>query len=75
MCSPAIGTDGTIYVGTNDYYFDALNPNGTLKWSYYTDIGSVVSSPAIGADGIVYVGLLDGSVYAFNPDGTIKGHI
>ena len=32
--SPAIGSDGTIYVGSDKLY--AINPNGTFKWSYTT---------------------------------------
>jgi hypothetical protein len=32
--SPALGADETIYVGSNDYKLYAINPNGTLKWSY-----------------------------------------
>ena len=49
----------------------ALNPDGSLKWSYQTG-GEVYSSPAIGADGTVYVGSCDGKVYALNPDGSLK---
>ena len=30
--SPAIGTDGTIYVGSWDNYLYALDPDGTEKW-------------------------------------------
>jgi outer membrane protein assembly factor BamB len=29
--SPAIGDDGTIFVGSEDYYLYAVNPDGTLK--------------------------------------------
>uniref|UniRef100_UPI003467EF7C Cell surface protein n=1 Tax=synthetic construct TaxID=32630 RepID=UPI003467EF7C len=53
--SPAIGQDGTIYVGSNDHYLYAINPNGKLKWKFETG-GSVHSSPAIGQDGTIYVG-------------------
>ena len=35
--------DGTIYVGSQDYYLYALNPDGTKKWSYET--GAAVWSP------------------------------
>jgi len=71
--SPAVGTNGTIYMEINDTYLYALNPNGTLKWRYETwETGSVPSSPAIGADGIVYVGSRDQYLYALNPDGTLK---
>ena len=53
--SPAIGADGTIYVGSDDHKLYAVNPNGTQKWAFNTGI-AVDSSPAIGADGTIYVG-------------------
>ncbi|MEN6343074.1 MAG: PQQ-binding-like beta-propeller repeat protein, partial [Methanospirillum sp.] len=68
---PAIGEDGTIYVGSNDKNFYAVNPDGTIKWSYTTG-DRVYGTPAIGADGTVYVGSLDQNLYALNPDGTLK---
>ena len=69
--SPAIGPDGTIYVGSQDDYLYAVNSNGSLKWRLQT--GDVVrSSPAIGTDGTVYVGSYDNRLYAINPGGTIK---
>ena len=71
--SPAIGLDGTIYVGSYNGFVYALNPNnGVLKW--LASVGaSVPSSPAIGSDGIIYVGSLDSRVYALNPDdGSVK---
>ena len=71
--SPAIGADGTIYVGSNDNNLYAINPDGTLKWSGTT--GDMVrSSPAIGADGTIYVGSDDNNLYAINPDGSQKGY-
>jgi outer membrane protein assembly factor BamB len=64
---PAIGDDGTIYVGSLDDYFYAINPNGTLKWRFKT--GDIISgSPAIANDGIVYISSYDGWLYALNPD-------
>jgi len=69
--SPAIGGDGTIYVGSEDGRIYAINSNGTLKWNYQTG-GFIISSPAIGADGTIYVGSSDGRVYAINPNGTLK---
>jgi len=82
--SPAIGSDGTIYVGGDGVYFGgsydnklyAIEPDGTLKWSYATE-GAIHSSPAIGPDGTIYVGG-DGPgpivhyLYAINPDGSLK---
>ncbi len=53
--SPAIGSNGTIYVGSWDDNLYAINPDGTLKWSYA--IGSNIdSSPAKGSGGTIYVG-------------------
>ena len=69
--SPAIGLDGTIYVGSNDFYLYALNPDVTKKWEFKTG-DLVFSSPAIGSDGTIYVGSHDYSLYALNPDGTKK---
>ncbi len=69
--SPAIGADGTIYVGSHDGRLYAINPDGSLKWALATK-GRVGSSPAIGADGTIYVGSLDSNLYAINPDGTQK---
>ena len=67
--SPAISSDGTIYVASDGLY--ALNPNGALKWMYKTG-DKIYSSPAIGSDGTIYVGSRDGYLYAINPDGTLK---
>jgi len=69
--SPAIGSDGTVYIGSWGNRLYAINPDGTLKWSYQT--GSWIrSSPAIGCDGTVYVGSDDGKLYAINSDEILK---
>lgn len=66
--SPAIGADGTIYVGSESYpppetgkpqeksaYFYAFNPDGTLKWEYEAAGSSWVNStPSIADDGTIY---------------------
>jgi outer membrane protein assembly factor BamB len=80
--SPAIGADGTIYVGSNDGNVYAINPDGTpkgLSWPIATG-GPVISSPAIEdngtpadiSDDTIYVGSNDGHLYAINTDGTQK---
>ena len=68
--SPAIGADGTIYVGSDDGKLYAVNPNGSKRWEFLTTGSGVSSSPAIGADGTIYVGSLDGELYAVNPNGS-----
>ena len=72
--SPAIGADGTIYVGSMDSALYAINPDGTRKWRFA--IGwATASSPAIGADGTIYVGSrYYNYFYAVNPDGTERWH-
>ncbi len=66
--SPAIASDGTIYVG-GDIDLYAVNPDGTMKWKFPT--GSLIehSSPAIGADGTIYIGSYDHSLYAVTDGG------
>ena len=71
MSSPAIGADGTMYVGSYHGNLEGINPDGTEKWSFTTN-GAVPSSPAIGADGTIYVGSYDKKLYAVDPDGTKK---
>lgn len=64
--SPAIGADGTIYVGSDDGKLYALDgATGQKRWEFQTG-AAVVSSPSIGDDGTVYVGSKDGIVYALN---------
>lgn len=72
LLSPAIGPDGTIYFGVYSYFY-AINPDSSLKWklsrsgSYYS-----VSIPSIASDGTIY--LVDGGIlYAFDPsDGSTR---
>ena len=40
--SHAIGPDGTIYVGSWDGKLYAINPNGSLKWSFQTGGGMCI---------------------------------
>ena len=62
--SPAIGSDGTVYVGSYDKKLYAINPKSGVKlWEFETG-NSVNSSPAIGPDGTVYVGSGDKKLYA-----------
>jgi outer membrane protein assembly factor BamB len=71
LSSPAVGSDGTVYVGSHDYKLYAFNPSGTVKWTYATG-GAIYSSPALGSDGTVYIGSDDYKVHAVNPDGSFK---
>ena len=66
--SPAIGVDGTLYVGSDDNRLYAIDPDGSQKWSFMTD-GAVASSPAIAVDGTIYAASNDGRLYAITQDG------
>jgi len=72
LSSPAIDSDGTIYVGSGDNKLYAFNSDGTLKWSYITGGDVSISSPAIGSDGTIYLGGVGNKLYALNSDGTLK---
>lgn len=72
-----LGPDGTIYQGSWDGYFYAINNDGTLKWKYKT-AGAVSYPTSIDQNGTIYLGGgdahagPDGNLYAFSPDGTLK---
>lgn len=66
--TPAIGADGTLYVGSYDGKLYALNSKtGKQKWAFETG-WAIASSPAIGADGTIYIGSGDGKLYALDPN-------
>ena len=70
--SPAIGSDGTVYVGSWDKKLYAINgKTGVKLWEFETG-GCVHSSPAIGSDGTVYVGSDDKKLYAINGKSGVK---
>ena len=66
--SPAVGADGTVYVGADQSVF-AINPDGTIKWRYQTNSLVGFSSPAIGTDGTIYIGSDDFNLYALEDGG------
>ncbi len=76
-CSPAIGSNGVVYVTTSgsSRYSDvsggklvAIDPHGIKKWAFQTRL-DIKSSPAIGADGAIYFGCRDRRIYAISPVG------
>jgi len=71
---PAIGGDGTIYIGDSQRVLYALNPlNGSIRWQYPTGAGILTKLlPVIGSDGTIYFGTADKGLFAINSDGTLK---
>ncbi len=67
--SPAIGADGTIYIGTHDGKMNALSADlSTVKWS--VSVGGDASATI--ADGVIYAGSTDKKVYAIDANGAVK---
>jgi outer membrane protein assembly factor BamB len=66
MSSPAISSNGLVYVGMANNWLLCLNEmSGLSVWSYLTD-GPIFSSPAI-VDNHVLIGTTGSSVYCFGP--------
>lgn len=62
--SPVVDGNGTIYIGSGDHYFYAIDQFGTILWRFKTD-EIIDSSALLDDEGNVYVGSGDGYVYAF----------
>ena len=71
--SPALTSEGILYVGSTDGRVFSLSRDGGLLWQFDTHAG-VQAPPAIGLDGTIYIGSGDGRFYALAPDGTEKWH-
>jgi outer membrane protein assembly factor BamB len=71
-CSPVIGDDLTIYIGSNDGFLYAINQDGTMKWKYYCGGSLGVDEIAINDNGIIYCGASSGYLYALYPNGTLQ---
>jgi outer membrane protein assembly factor BamB len=84
--SPAVGADGTIYLGTADgdtkTPLIAVSGDGTVEWMFEPQNlpegvepthFDIYSSPALGSDGTIYFGHEIGRVYALDPeDGSMQ---
>lgn len=83
--SPALGHDGTLYVGTNgmtpvgtsqslqeaSYPLIALSPDGDTRWEFSVPHW-IRSAPAVVSDGTIYFGSWDGNLYALSAEGEFK---
>ena len=70
VSSPAIGADGTIYIGCMDGKLYAIDPgNGSARWTFVSGAYFVVGSPSVDGAGRIYVGDSDGVIHALFPTG------
>ena len=70
LASPAVGLDGTIYIGSYDRMLHAITPAGSNKWAFTlptSGAGGIYASPAIGPNGTIYCGSEEGRLYALDP--------
>ncbi len=67
---PTLGRDGTVYVGTEEGGFFAINLNGSLKWR--VSVGGYVGiAPNVDNNGNLYLACDDAQLYVFNPAGNL----
>ncbi|MGE0792076.1 MAG: PQQ-binding-like beta-propeller repeat protein [Sandaracinaceae bacterium] len=76
LSSPAIDSDGTLYIGSIDDHLYAIASDGRMRWDYETG-ADVSSSPVIGDAGLIYIGSDDQHVHAVDRDGQLawKTHV
>jgi outer membrane protein assembly factor BamB len=64
----AIGYDGTYYAGNTNFNYYAINPDGSLRWTYETGSNNW-SIAGLGDDGTLFWASNDTFVRAVRPDG------
>jgi|GEM_PF-952602 len=75
----SVGPDGTIYFANISLVY-AINPDGTLKWNYYSQ-ARVFAGPTVGPDGNIYaanddVGQPNGrGAFVLSPSGTLLSNL
>lgn len=68
--APAIGPDGTAYIGDEARRLLAIDAAGQQRFSFISG-GPVRAAPALRADGSVIFGAYDGVLYALRADGSL----
>ncbi|MBT6462332.1 MAG: SUMF1/EgtB/PvdO family nonheme iron enzyme [Opitutae bacterium] len=66
--TPAIGSDGTLYVHDRRNIYALDGETGTKKWEYFTGFSD--SAPTIGSNGTIYVGG-DRKIFALRKNGSL----
>ena len=79
IITPAISSDGTIYIGNAQGVLSAIDPESQeIKWTYQTgsdlnqpDFYGLPSFPIVDREGTVYFGSVDGKMYAVSKEGKL----
>ncbi|MBV9328621.1 MAG: PQQ-like beta-propeller repeat protein [Chloroflexi bacterium] len=67
--SASIGNDGTVYIGSNNSNFYAIDPNGQQKWMYEAEreLAGIWTTAALSEDrSTLYFGANKGGIYALD---------
>jgi outer membrane protein assembly factor BamB len=70
MSTPSLAPNGVIYLGSNDGYLHAVNPDGSPRWKCETG-ATHSSAPAIAPDGTIYI-CGGNNLYAIDASGAVK---
>ncbi len=79
IITPAISSDGTIYIGNAQGILSAINSKTQeVKWTYQTGVDpkqpgfyGLPSFPLVDKEGTVYIGSVDGKMYAVGKEGKL----
>ncbi len=70
LSSPALGRDGTVYVGCMDGSLYAVDPSsGSVYWRFDTGAHYVTGSPMVDGAGNIFFGDSEGYIHALSPAG------
>ncbi|MDQ7052032.1 MAG: PQQ-binding-like beta-propeller repeat protein [candidate division KSB1 bacterium] len=69
-CQPLVGSDGAIYIGTNNGNFYALEPDGQLRWQFKAETKIFTAQLNIDLSGNLYF-FDDNYLYALSSDGQL----
>ena len=69
----AVGSDGTVYTGSESNIM-AFNPNGTLKWNFEQNpMAFILLGPNVGPDGNIYAVSTEGiGIFSLTPAGVLR---
>jgi outer membrane protein assembly factor BamB len=71
---PAVGSDGSVYLGTAAGYLVALGATGVVQWSYTVE-GAIAWSPVVDATGRIYAATTAQRLCSFQPNGALAWQV